>query len=228
MGELAASVAHEIKQPIAAASTNARTGLRWLQREPPEIAEDREAVLRIVQDMKRAADIIDRNRALYLRGTPTSELIDVNEIIREMAVLLHEAAQRQSISIRTELGRGLAAISADRVQLQQVLLNLMLNGMESMKDTKGELTVTSSKTEDSHVVIAVRDSGVGLPDGASDRIFEAFFTTKQHGTGMGLSISRRIIEAHGGRLWATPNPERGATFQFTIPTAGAASSTSVH
>jgi PAS domain S-box-containing protein len=217
MGELAASLAHEIKQPIAAASTNARTGMRWLQREPPEIEEGRQAVLRIVQDMKRAADIIDRNRALYARGTPKYELMDMKEIIREIVDLLRDVARRESITVRTELGEGVATISADRVQVQQVLMNLMLNGIEAMKDRSGELTVTSNKTGDGQLLVAVSDSGVGLPIEEGERIFEAFFTTKSQGTGMGLSISRRIIESHGGRLWATANTGRGATFQFTLP-----------
>ena len=217
MGELAASLAHEIKQPIAAASTNARTGLRWLQHQPPQIEEARESILRIVKDMNRATDIIDRNRALYLRGTPKSELLDINEIIHELVVLLRDAAHRQSISIRTNLNAEAVTTRADRVQLQQVLMNLMLNGIEAMKDVSGKLTVTSSKTEEGQLLVSVSDSGIGLPIDGSDRIFEAFFTTKQQGTGMGLSISRRIIESHGGRLWASANAARGATFQFTLP-----------
>jgi signal transduction histidine kinase len=150
----------------------------------------------------------------------------VNEIIREMIVLLRDKADRSSISIRTELDSDLPLITVDRVQLQQVLMNLILNGIEAMKDAKGELTVTSKRTDDGQLLISVSDSGIGLPSGEVDRIFEAFFTTKAQGTGMGLSISRRIIECHGGRLWACANSERGATFQFTLPTDVAASSPS--
>jgi PAS domain S-box-containing protein len=217
MGELAASLAHEIKQPMAAAATNAKTCLRWLQREPSDIDEAREAASRIVKDVVRATEIIDRNRSLYRRDVPKRETVNLNELIREMAVLLQDAAYRHSISIRSVLHAELATIPGDRVQLQQVLMNLMLNGIEAMKDTGGELTIRSKKTEDGQMLLSVSDLGVGLPVENAERIFDAFFTTKAQGTGMGLSISRRIIESHGGRLWACANAERGATFQFTIP-----------
>jgi signal transduction histidine kinase len=144
-------------------------------------------------------------------------LIDLNEIIREMVDLLRDTAYRHAISVRSELDPALPTISADRVQLQQVLMNLMLNGIEAMKEESGELSVTSTRTEDSELLVAVSDSGIGLPDIGPERIFEAFFTTKRDGAGMGLSISRRIIESHGGRLWASANAGRGATFQFTLP-----------
>jgi PAS domain S-box-containing protein len=226
MGELAASLAHEIKQPIAAAVMDARTCLRWLRSDTPEVAEGCEAALRMINDATRAAEVIDRVRSLYRRDTSERELLDLNEIIREIIVLLREKADLNSISIRTEIDSELPLIKADRVQLQQVLMNLLLNGIESIKDAKGDLTVTSKRTEDGQVLISVRDSGIGLPGEDVDRIFEAFFTTKEQGTGMGLSISRRIIESHGGFLWASANPGRGATFQFTLPTDAAASSTS--
>jgi PAS domain S-box-containing protein len=218
MGELAASLAHEVKQPIAAAATNAKTSLRWLQREPPDIGEAREAVSRIVKDVLRAADIIDRNRSLYRRDTPKREMLNLNELIREMIVLLRDAASRHSVSIRAELDGALPTVTGDRVQMQQVLMNLMLNGIEAMKDTGGELTIRSKKTEDPQILLSVSDLGVGLPVENAERIFDAFFTTKEQGTGMGLSISRRIIESHGGRLWATANQGRGATFHFIVPT----------
>jgi PAS domain S-box-containing protein len=226
MGEFAASLAHEIKQPIAAAATNAKTGLRWLQREPSEIGEAREALSRIVKDVSRAADIIDRNRSLYRRGIPQREMVNLNELIREMTVLLRDAANRHSISMRADLDESLPTIAADRVQMQQVLINLMLNGIEAMKDTSGELTVRSGKSDDGQILLSVSDLGVGLPAEKIDQVFDAFFTTKTQGTGMGLSISRRIIESHGGRLWACANTGRGATFQFTIPTEVSAFSTS--
>jgi PAS domain S-box-containing protein len=218
MGELAASLAHEIKQPIAAAATNAKTGLRWLQREPSDIGEAREALSRIVKDVSRAADIIDRNRSLYRRGIPQREMVNLNELIREMTALLRDAANRHFISMRADLDESLPTIAADRVQIQQVLMNLMLNGIEAMKDTSGELTVRSEKSDDGQILLSVSDLGVGLPADKIDQVFDAFFTTKTQGTGMGLSVSRRIIESHGGRLWACANKGRGATFQFTIPT----------
>lgn len=217
VGELAASLAHEIKQPIAAAVMNARTCARWLQRDQPEIAEACEAASRVVKDTTRAAEIIDRVRSLYSRDTPQRELVDLNEIAREMIVLLQDMANRYSIPIRGELIQGLPRVMGDRVQLQQVLMNLMLNGIEAMKDTGGELTVTSKSNEDGQLIVSISDSGIGLPENP-DRIFEAFFTTKSQGTGMGLSISRTIVESHGGRLWASTNTGRGATFHFSLPT----------
>ena len=226
MGELAASLGHELKQPIAAALTNAKTCVRWLRRDTPDVAEGCEAALRMINDATRAAEVIDRIRSLYRRDTSDRELLDVNEIIREMIVLLHDKANRNSISIRTELDSGLPLVTADRVQLQQVLMNLILNGIEAMNDGRGELILASKRNDDGQLLISVRDSGIGLPTGGIDRIFEAFFTTKAQGTGMGLSISRRIIESHGGSLWACANTGRGATFQFTLPTDVAASSPS--
>jgi PAS domain S-box-containing protein len=224
MGELAASLAHEIKQPIAAALTDAKSCVRWLRRDSPDVAEGCEAALRMVKDATHAAEVIDRVRSLYRRDTADRKQLDVNEIIREMIILLHDKADLNSISIRTELAEALPLITADRVQLQQVLMNLMLNGIEAINDIRGELTVTSKATEDGQLLIAVSDSGVGLPGGEGDRIFEAFYTTKAQGTGMGLSISRKIVESHGGRLWACANADRGATFQFTLPTDVASSS----
>jgi PAS domain S-box-containing protein len=217
MGELAASLAHEIKQPIAAVSLNAETCLQWLRREPPGLEQARRATSRIVNDAKRAASIVDRNRSLYSRGEPQRETIDLNEVIREMVVLLRDAATRHGISIRSELDPALPTTTADRVQLQQVLMNLMLNGIEAMQEGSGELGIASQRTENDQLLVSVSDTGIGFPSDNPERIFEAFFTTKPRGTGMGLSISRRIIESHGGRLWASANPERGATFQFTLP-----------
>jgi PAS domain S-box-containing protein len=217
MGELAASLAHEIKQPIAAAAINAKACMQWLCRDAPDLTEACQTASATIADVKRAAEIIDRVRSLYQRGTPKQELVDLNEIIREITVLLNYTAHRNSVSIRTELDVSLPTAAADRVQLQQILMNLMSNGIEAMQATGGELSVTSKRTEDGQLLISVSDSGVGLPVDGPDRIFEAFFTTKPQGTGMGLSISRRIIASHGGRLWASPNAGRGATFQFTLP-----------
>jgi PAS domain S-box-containing protein len=223
VGELAASLAHEIKQPIAAAVMNANACERWLLREAPDLAKACDSAALMITDVTRAADIIDRVRSLYRRDEPERDRVDLNEIIRDMVLLLHDTANRSAISIRTELDVGLPTAAADRVQLQQVVMNLMLNGIEAMKDMGGELTVTSNRTEDGQLLISVSDLGIGLPIDRTERIFESFFTTKPQGTGMGLSISRKIIESHGGRLWASPHTGRGATFQFRLPTMGAAS-----
>jgi len=217
MGELAASLAHDIKQPLTGAVMSADACVRWLRRDPPDMTEAYEAASRIVSNVTRAAEIIDRVQALFKRGAPERELVDVNDIAREMIALLRHTANRNSISICTELDAGLPATAADRVQLQQVLMNLMLNGIEAMKDAGGELILTSSRSEEGHILISVSDSGIGLPAHEAERIYEAFFTTKPQGTGMGLSISRRIIQSHGGRLWASNNTGRGTTFQFTLP-----------
>ena len=217
MGELTASLAHEIKQPIAAAMIAANACMRWLRRDRPDVMEACGAASAVVAAVTRAAGIIDRVRSLYGRGAPEREVVDLNEILREMMVLLGDTADRHSISIRTELDLELPRTTADRVQLQQVLMNLMLNGIEAMRETGGELTIASKRIEHDQLVISVSDSGIGLPVDEAERIFDAFFTTKPHGTGMGLSISRRIIESHGGRLWASPNAGQGAIFQFTLP-----------
>jgi signal transduction histidine kinase/HAMP domain-containing protein len=219
MGELTASVAHEIRQPIAAAVTNAKTCLRWLGRDQPDVAEAREAAARLIKDVTRAADTISSISLLFKKGGMLRELVDVNELIREMIVLLRSEANRYSISIHTELAEDLPKVMADRVQLQQVFMNLMLNGIDAMKGTPGggELTI-KTETCDAQLLISVSDTGVGLPPEQADQIFRAFFTTKDNGTGMGLPISRSIIESHGGRLWVAVNSARGATFQFTLPT----------
>jgi PAS domain S-box-containing protein len=223
MGELTASLAHEINQPITAAATDARTCLRWLAREQPDIGEARESAARMVNAVTRAADIISRLRQLFKKGAPQTNLVDVSEVIQEMVVLLRSEASRHSVSILTELSEDLPRVVADRVQLQQVLMNLMLNGIEAMQDTKteGQLTIKSAMAEGGELLISVSDTGVGLPREQADQIFNAFFSTKTQGTGMGLSISRSIVESHGGRLWATSNSGRGATFNFTLPSEGA-------
>jgi PAS domain S-box-containing protein len=222
MGELTASLAHEIKQPIAAAVTNAKTCLRWLVRDEPDLPEAREAAARVIKDVLRASEIISRIGLLFKKGAAQRELLDVNEIIHEMIVLLRNEASRYSISIHSELADDLPKAMADRVQLQQVFMNLMLNGIEAMKDAAGELTITSGQTEDGQLLISIRDTGVGIPSEKVSQIFDAFFTTKTQGTGMGLVITRSIIEAHGGRVWATVNSSRGATLHFILPTGGKA------
>ncbi len=219
MGELTASLAHEVNQPIAAAVTNANTCLRWLTRDHPNVEEARAAASRIVQDGSRAAEIIKRIRLLFQKGKPQWELVNVNEVTREMIVLLRSEATRYSISIRLELAEDLPQVMGDRVQLQQVLMNLMINSIDAMKDVDGtrELAIKSQRTETEQLQISVSDTGVGLPPHQADQIFNAFFTTKFQGTGMGLSISRSIVESHGGRLWAGGNPPRGASFHLTLP-----------
>jgi PAS domain S-box-containing protein len=218
MGELTASLAHEVNQPIAAAVTDANTCLRWLNRDQPDLEEAREAASRMVQDGRRAGEIVKRVRLLFKKGTPDRELVDVNEIIREMMLLLHSEATQYSVLVRTELAADLPQVTGDRVQLQQVLMNLMMNSIDAMKDVDGtrELTLQSQRGEDGQVLISVSDTGVGLPP-QQDKIFNAFFTTKPQGTGMGLRISRTIVESHGGRLWASDNSPRGASFCFTLP-----------
>ena len=220
MGELTASLAHEVNQPIAAAVTDASTCLRWLRRDQPDLEEARAAASRAVKDATRAAEIVRRIRLFFKKGNPHRELLDLNEVIREMTVLLRGETARYSILVRTELAENLPALAGDRVQLQQVLMNLMMNSIEAMRDIEGtrELTIKSQPAENEQIMASVSDSGVGLPKQQMDEIFDAFFTTKVHGTGMGLRISRSIVESHGGRLWATDNTPRGASFHLILPT----------
>jgi signal transduction histidine kinase/ligand-binding sensor domain-containing protein len=219
MGELSASLAHEVKQPITAAITDASTCLRWLSRDHPDLEEARAAALRIVQDGKRAGEIVNQVRLLFKKDAPHRELVDLNEIIREMELLLHSEATQFSVSIRTELAADLPRVMGDRVQLQQVLMNLMMNSIDAMKDVGGtrRLAIRSQRGENGEALISVSDTGVGLPSGLEERIFDAFFTTKPHGTGMGLRVSRSIVESHGGRLWADGNSSRGAVFHIALP-----------
>jgi PAS domain S-box-containing protein len=222
MGELTASLAHEVKQPITAAVTNANTCVRWLARDAPDIAEARAAAMRIVDDGRRAADIISRIRLVFTKGAPQREWVDVNDLIQEMTVLLHGEATRYAISVRTALAPELPQVMGDRVQLQQVLMNLIMNGIDAMKAVEWtrDLTITSQRADNEHVLVSVTDTGVGLPRQQVDQIFKAFFTTKDHGIGMGLSISRSIVESHGGRLWAADHEPRGASFYLSLPTGG--------
>jgi len=218
MGELAASLSHELRQPITATITNANTTLRWLKRDQPDVEEACESTIRIVKDGNRAAEIINRLRSFYKKGSRSErELVDVNDVVAEMLVLLRSEAHQNSVSMCTELSSDLPTVRADRVQLQQVCLNLMLNAIEAMKNIGGELAISSGMTDDGQLLISVSDTGMGLPAEQTDQIFGAFFTTKPDGSGMGLTISRSIIESHGGRLWADANAKRGATFYFTLP-----------
>jgi PAS domain S-box-containing protein len=220
MGELTASLAHEVNQPIAAAITSASTCVRWLTRDNPNLGEAREAALGAIRNAKRAADIINRIRLISKKGESKRQLVDINEVIQEIIALLHHEAYRYSISIRTELAANLPRVMADSVQVQQVMMNLIMNGIDAMKDVDPirEISIRSERSEDQQLVISVSDTGVGLPPQQADKIFNAFFTTKPHGIGMGLRISRSIVESHGGRLWAADNSPRGASFYFTLPT----------
>jgi two-component system sensor kinase FixL len=222
--ELAASIAHEINQPLAAVVTNVGACLRWLARDPPNLDEARDALERVVRDGNRASDVIARVRMLVRKSPPERTLLDVNDVIGEVLRLVHAEVVRQRVSVRTSLAEDLPRVIGDRVQLQQVLINLIVNAIDAMHavtDRSRELIVRAQRDGFGDVCVAVQDAGIGLDTQTMDRLFDAYFTTKPYGMGMGLSISRLIIEAHGGRLWATPNADRGATFQFTLPPAEA-------
>jgi NO-binding membrane sensor protein with MHYT domain len=219
MGELTASLTHEVNQPIAAVVVNADACLLWLAGDTPNLEEARAAAKRIVKEGMRAAEIISRFRLPFEKHTPQSESVDVNEVIREMIVLLRSELTRYSIAVRAEQAADLPQVIGDRVLLQQIMMNLIINGIDAMKDVDGtrELAIKSQREENEQVMVSVSDTGVGLPPHQAEQIFNAFFTTKLHGIGMGLSISRSIIEAHGGRLWVADNSPRGASFHFTLP-----------
>jgi C4-dicarboxylate-specific signal transduction histidine kinase len=193
--------------------------VRWLTRDPPDLQEARKAANRTAKDATRAAEVISRISLLFNKGTPVRELVDLNGVIGEMTVLLRSEAMRYNVSVRTELARALPQIMGDRVQLQQVLMNLMINGIDAMNNADGarELAIKSQRAEGEQLLVSVSDTGVGLPPQQADQIFDAFFTTKPHGTGMGLRISRSIVESHGGCLWATDNTPRGTNFHLTLP-----------
>jgi signal transduction histidine kinase len=221
MGELTASIAHEINQPLTAVVANGHACVEWLSASPPNIAKARQSAESIIQDGTRAGAVVGRIRALFRKEAPVKDWVDVNDVIKELAAFLrHEAARRQ-IVIRTDLAPLLPNLKADRVQLQQVLLNLMINAMDSMSEIASaaskDVVITSRQEDSRSVVISVRDSGAGFRPDFAEKMFDPFFTTKSHGIGLGLSISKSIIESHQGRLWATPNPDGGAIFQFTLP-----------
>jgi PAS domain S-box-containing protein len=219
MGELTASLAHEISQPISGAITNTIVCLRKLGHGEPDLDEVRAAVTRIGKDAQRAAEILKRIRSQFERGAPDREIVDVNEIHRETVALLRDEAVRYNVSVRTELAANLPKIVGDRVQLQQVAMNLIVNSIEAMKDVDGvrEMIIQSQHAEDGGILVSISDTGMGIPPQIAARIFDPFFTTKANGTGMGLRICRSIIESHGGRLWAVGSQERGATFHFSLP-----------
>jgi PAS domain S-box-containing protein len=219
MGELTASLAHEIIQPIAGAIANANACRRWLERDEPDLGQARSAVANIVRDGQRAAQIIARIRTQFEKGALNQEVVEVSEIVRETVGLLRGEATRYDISVRTELADGLPQIVGDRVQLQQVAMNLIINSIEAMKDVDGirEMVIRSQRAENGQILVSVSDTGMGVPPQLAEQIFDPFFTTKSHGTGMGLRISRSIVESHGGRLWASDNSPNGASFHFTLP-----------
>jgi len=220
MGALAASISHEVNQPLAAVVTNADACLMWLSSDPPNLEEARAAVDSIAQQGTRASDVVRHIRAMFTKAAPERTAVKINDLIREVGTLIEGAALRNQVQVETELGADLPAIMGDRVQLQQVIVNLMLNGIEAMNEIDGRprrLVIRSEVQNSGEVLVAVRDSGVGIDPKNEKRIFDAFFTTKEQGMGMGLSISSSIIEAHGGRLWARRNSDCGATLQFTLP-----------
>jgi len=220
LGELTASIAHEVNQPLAAIVGDANASLNWLAADNPDLGSVREALDAIVKDGHRAADVIQRIRQLATKTGPQKAQVDVNDVIREVVPLVGTQVRRHEVTLRIDLAPALPSVLADRIQLQQVLINFVINGLEAMEtvdDRPRELVIRSRPHDDDHVLVAVQDAGVGIDPSARDQLFDAFFTTKPGGMGMGLSISRSIIEAHGGRLWATPNPGHGATFHFALP-----------
>jgi PAS domain S-box-containing protein len=220
MGELTASLAHEISQPIATARNNARAAVHFLDKQPPDLGEVREALDCIVADADRTGDIVDRIRDQIKKAPPRSDRFALNKAINEVIVLARNEITKNGVSVQTRLTEGLFPPLGDRVQFQQVVLNLILNAVEAMSSVeagKRELLISTEQSDTRGVLVAVRDSGPGIEPEHLDRVFEAFYTTKSSGVGMGLSISRSIISAHGGRLWAEANDPRGAVFQFTLP-----------
>jgi len=218
-GQLTASIVHELKQPIAAARTHGSAGLRWLDKTPPNLAEVGQALARIMKDTERAGDVIDRIGALIRKATPRNEVLDLNEAILEVSTLTHSEAIKTGVKMRTQLAPCVPRIHGDRVQLQQVMLNLIVNAIQAMSgvaEDQRDLLISSEATEEG-ARVGVRDTGPGLRPESLPRLFEPFYTTKPDGMGMGLSICRSIVEAHGGRLWATACEPRGALFEFAIP-----------
>lgn len=220
MGELAASVAHEISQPLTAVVTHGYACVEWLSASPPNLEKALQTARRIVQDGTRAGDVVDRIRALFRKEETVKDWFDMNDMIRELTVFLRDEALRRGVQMRTELAAGLPKVKGDRVQLQQVVLNLMINGFDAMAGLTGrpkELLINSQAADSGSILVQIADCGTGLNDETAERIFDPFFTTKPHGIGMGLSISRSIVESHEGRLWAVPRPSGGAIFQFALP-----------
>ena len=223
VGEMTASIAHEVNQPIAAAVTSAGASLRWLAAQPPDMERARQALERIVRDGSRAGEIIRRVRALVKKVPPSTDLFSINDAIVEVIALTQNELRKHPVEVRTNLADSLPLVSADRVQLQQVIINLIVNAidaMSSVNDRTCELVLNSGESAPDEVFVEVRDSGMGLAETNLNQLFDSFYSTKSEGMGMGLSISRAIVEAHGGRLWATPNEPYGAVFRFVLPLEG--------
>jgi PAS domain S-box-containing protein len=220
MGELTASIAHEVNQPLTAVVTNGHACLEWLSGNAPNLGEARQAAERIIQDGTRAGTVLSSIRALFKKETPAKDWLDMNEVIRELTVFLRDEAMRHHIVLRADLAPDVPKVTGDRVQLQQVVLNLVMNGIEAMRGTNSgpkELRICTRKDSLEGVLVQVEDSGTGICPDIAGKIFDPFFTTKPQGIGMGLSISRSIVESHEGSLWASPRPSGGAIFQFTVP-----------
>jgi C4-dicarboxylate-specific signal transduction histidine kinase len=220
MGQLGSSIAHEINQPLSGVLINAEAALRWLARETPDIAEARRAIEGATRNVRRAAEIVGRIRDLIKKAPPRRDLVDIGEAIRDVVALTQSEALKNGILVQMDLAAGLPAVHGDRVQLQQVMLNLIINAIQAMSgvmDETRDLHIAAANATSEGTRVMVRDSGPGLRQDDMERLFEPFYTTKRNGLGMGLSICRTIIETHGGRLWATPNQPRGAVFQFTLP-----------
>jgi C4-dicarboxylate-specific signal transduction histidine kinase len=221
LGQLTASIAHEVKQPMASARNNACAALNFLDRSPPDLGEVREALSSIVRDADRAGGIIDRIRDQIKKAPPRKVRFDLNETINEVLILVRSTITKNRVSVQTRLAEGPLSVHGDRVQLQQVVLNLVLNAVEAMGSVEAgarELLISTEMRQRGDVLVSLRDSGPGIDPEDDERVFEAFYTTKSGGVGMGLSICRSIIDAHGGRLWADANEPRGAVFQFSLPT----------
>jgi signal transduction histidine kinase len=220
LGELTASIAHEVNQPLAGIVTNGAACLRWLGREPPELDQARRAVESMINDGKRASEVVSRLRALSKKTDPQRLRLDLNEVIDEVILLFQRELLNNRVALRLELASALPPVLGDRIQLQQVLMNLLINAIQAMAPVTGqprEVLIRSRRHDANQVVLEVMDSGIGITPENADRLFSAFFTTKPDGMGIGLSICRSIIEAHGGRIWASPNTGPGATLQFTLP-----------
>jgi C4-dicarboxylate-specific signal transduction histidine kinase len=219
MGELAASIAHEVSQPLAGIVTNANASLRWLGAESPNLEEARESIRRIIRDGNRSADVVSRMRTLFKKASTATESLDINDTIEEVVTLTETEAKRNNVTLSMELAPNLPPVTGDRVQLQQVIVNLILNGIEAMRNLENQernLIIRTQRGEGGEVRVSVQDSGIGFDPNSAERMFDPFHTTKADGLGMGLSISRSIVESHGGRLWAESNDGPGATFQFIL------------
>jgi two-component system sensor kinase FixL len=220
LGELTAAIAHEVNQPLTGVISSGNACLRWLAAEPPNLEAARRSVERMIDDGNRAADVIRRIRDMVRKTPPRKDAFNINDTIMEVLALIRTELSRNDISPRAELSNDLPAVWGDRIQLQQVILNLVMNAIEAMSEvsvTQRKLLIASVKDGSSGVLVRIQDSGIGLDGESLDHLFEAFFTTKARGMGMGLAVSQTILQAHGGRLWAAPNPSHGATFQFTLP-----------